>query len=62
MKLLHILGARPQFIKYYPIQQAIKKLQQERPVRNRLQENNAYGDGCSAERIIDTLCRDCKHA
>ncbi len=30
MKIIHIIGARPQFIKYFPVSEAIKKHSQER--------------------------------
>jgi len=55
MKLLHILGARPQFIKYFPIQTAIKKKAAQYDLLNLLVHTGQHYDYRLSKIFFDEL-------
>jgi len=55
MKLLHIIGARPQFIKYFPVQEAILKEISLYPVENRLIHTGQHYDYLMSKVFFDEL-------
>ena len=55
MKLLHIIGARPQFIKYFPIQQAIRKTEANYSIENLVIHTGQHYDYCMSKIFFDEL-------
>ena len=55
MKLLHIIGARPQFIKYFPVQEAILKEASRYPIENRLIHTGQHYDYLMSKVFFDEL-------
>lgn len=55
MKLLHVLGARPQFIKYRPIQDAVRRLAERAPVTNEVVHSGQHYDYRMSQIFFDEL-------
>jgi len=55
MKLLHIIGARPQFIKYFPVQEAIQKEASRYHIENRLIHTGQHYDYLMSKVFFDEL-------
>ncbi|MCX5855912.1 MAG: UDP-N-acetyl glucosamine 2-epimerase, partial [Deltaproteobacteria bacterium] len=55
MKLLHIIGARPQFIKYFPVQQAIRKAESNYSIENLVIHTGQHYDYRMSKIFFDEL-------
>ncbi len=55
VRLLHIIGARPQFIKYYPLQQAIRQVAQDQPIVNKVIHTGQHYDYRMSKIFFDEL-------
>lgn len=54
-KLLHIIGARPQFIKYFPLQQAIRRVAADRSIENKVVHTGQHYDYRMSKIFFDEL-------
>jgi len=55
MKLLHIIGARPQFIKYFPVQQAIRAAEANHSIENLVIHTGQHYDYRMSKIFFDEL-------